>query len=413
MNMEYRKFNLRRFISGVSLRSLLSMLPLMISVISASYRSQINLDAYDAFSRAIFYESYGVYVSLAKQIAEDYDITDDRVLELAFVAPYVSIELAKLTNASFDIIVEDSVELEICRRRIEESDLLPRFRLHLARSDSLPFSDSSFDLVLARDALRFWHDDPAVFSEINRALKKGAFAFLGGGLGRKFTGAEAERIWNMVQDWRNRTDHMPWAATLPFPENIEAALMAAGISSYEVLTEGHCTCRTWVTWSKKMPTLPVTYDMGYIQSMRDLRQDIGKPAPGLTLRDISGNQVTLSDLRGAVVVLDFWSVYCRSCLRLMRQLEPVRKRFENNGCHFLAINIDDEVTTLENFLVENSMKFNVLYDDSRIAQEYKIRGIPHFIIIDRDGTIASRFVGGTDATIDQIESELMRLTADR
>ncbi|MGD9380246.1 MAG: redoxin domain-containing protein [candidate division WOR-3 bacterium] len=384
----------------------------MTSDINASYRSQINLDAYDTFSRFMFYESYKVYATLAKQIAEDYDIADDSVLELAFVAPYVSIELAKLTNASFDIIVEDSVELEVCEQRIEESGLLSRFTLHLGRSDSLPFRDESFDLVLARDAMRFWHDDPAVFSEINRVLKKGAFAFLGGGLGRQFSGAEAERIWNMVQDWRNRTDHIPWATTLPFPENIETALMAAGVGNYEVLTEGHCTCRTWVAWSKETPGRSVTYDMSYVKSMQDLRQDIGKPATDFTLRDVRGNLVKLSDLRGEVVVLDFWSVYCRSCLRLMKHLEPIRERFENKGCRFLTVNIDDELATLEDFLNGNSIAYPVLYDDCGVVRAYKIRGIPHFVMIDRDGVIVSRFIGGTDATIKQIESELMRLTAE-
>jgi peroxiredoxin len=152
--------------------------------------------------------------------------------------------------------------------------------------------------------------------------------------------------------------------------------------------------------------------MGYIKSMQDLRQDIGKPATDFTLRDIRGNLVTLSDLRGEVVVLDFWSVYCRSCLRLMKQLAPVRERYENKGCRFLTVNIDDELATLEDFLNGNSIAYPVLYDDCGVVRAYKIRGIPHFVMIDRDGVIVSRFIGGTDATIKQIESELMRLTAE-
>jgi thioredoxin-related protein len=96
----------------------------------------------------------------------------------------------------------------------------------------------------------------------------------------------------------------------------------------------------------------------------------------------------------------------------MKQLAPVRERYENKGCRFLTVNIDDELATLEDFLNGNSIAYPVLYDDYGVAHAYKIRGIPHFVMIDRDGVIVSRFVGGTDATIKQIESELMRLLVE-
>lgn len=388
-------------------------IPLLVFLLfGASPRDQVDVVAYDTFKHFMFSESYNIHAMLAKQINEEYDINEGRILELAFCAPYISIELARLTDALFDVFVEDSVELAVCQKRVEESGYFSRFTFHVGRTDSLDIQDNSFDLVLARDALRFWHTDVQVFREINRVLKPGAQAFLGGGLGNEFSGPEGERIWSMVQDWRNTTDHIPWATTLPFPEHIETALMTARINNYEIWTEGYCTCRTWVTWRKTQYALPPEYDIHYIQSLMDSLQDIGKPAIDFTLHAISGEIITLSDLRGDVVVLDFWAVNCRSCLWMMKQLVPIRKEYASKGCTFFAINIDDEHSTLDDFLKEKSLPYTVLYDDQGVAKAYGIRSIPHFVIIDKKGIIHSRIIGGTSETVDRIEFILKEFTAE-
>lgn len=375
-------------------------------------REQIDVRAYDLFSHFMFSESYDIHTLIAMQVKERCAVEYGRVLELAFCAPYTSIELAKLTDASFDVWVEDSIELAVCTEQVQESGYGYRFTFHVGKSDSMGFPDSSFDLVLARDALRFWHTDAQVYREINRVLKPGATAYLGGGLGYEFSGPEGERIWNMVQDWRNTTDHIPWAATLPFPEHIETALMMAGIRNYEVWTEGHCTCRTWVTWRKAQSVLAPQYNMHNIHSLMDSLYEINTPAADFTLFDATGEEITLSELRGKVVVLDFWEVNCRSCLWIMKQLAPVHEAYALKGCTFLAVNIDDERGKMDAFLQVKSLPYTVLYDDQDVHRTYGIRGIPHFVIIDEQGIIRERVIGGTTETVKRIECVLRELTSN-
>ncbi len=375
---------------------------------SVQGRSQVDLPAYDAFIRSRLSE---VFPLLAAQVVSEYGVTGGRGLDIAFGAPYLAMELAHQTDLVFDVLVADSAEAGLCAARVAEARLTDRFSVHVGRADYLGFPSDTYDLVLARDAMRFWRDRPRVYREIDRVLKPGGVAFLGAGLGKTLSESEADLIWASVQYWRNKTDHEPWATTLPYPEYLEQALVDAGMTGYEIWTEGHCTCRTWVVWRKggAVPTAAA----GRPLESRSAKPAAGVAAPDFTLNDIDGDTVRLSGLRGQVVLLDFWAVSCRSCLNMMRRLEPVHERLEKQGCRFLAINIDWKREKLDRFLETNEVPYTVLYDDAGVAKAYGVMGLPHFAIIDRNGLLRHRILGGSETTATRIEEELGRLLGER
>jgi peroxiredoxin len=185
----------------------------------------------------------------------------------------------------------------------------------------------------------------------------------------------------------------------------------AGIKGYEIWTEGHCTCRTWVVWRKGSEVPTAAADQS--AERRSAKPPTGVPAPDFTLNDTEGAGVRLADLRGHVVLLDFWAVSCRSCLNMMRRLQPVHERLQKHGCRFLAINIDWKREKLDRFLEANRLPYTVLYDDAGVSKAYGVMGLPHFAIIDRDGLLRHRILGGSEATATRIEAELVRLVGGR
>ena len=207
----------------------------------------IDRNAYDDFVATHF---AGVFPKFALEISNEYNIGTGRVLEIAFTAPYISMELADITTASFEILVADSAEATICSRRIEERRLSDRFTIHIGKVSFLPFDDTTFTFVITREAMRFWQSDEKVYREINRVLKNGGTALLGAGFGTVISDDEAQRLWSVVQQWRMDNGCEPWAATRPVPDDIEKALVAAGIRDYSMVVEGDCTCRTMVQWQK-------------------------------------------------------------------------------------------------------------------------------------------------------------------
>lgn len=210
-------------------------------------RYEIDRVAYDEF---IYTHFNDVFTQAALEISREYNIDDGPVLEIGFTAPYISIELASITSARFDIMVADSVEARICSARIEQCGLTERFTIHIASVDSLPLSDTAFFLVIAREAMRFWQTDENAYREIDRVLRNGGHALLGAGFGIAIDESAAQQLWNSVQQWRLDTGCEPWQATRPVPDAIEETLNDAGIHDYSMAVEGDCTCRTVVQWRK-------------------------------------------------------------------------------------------------------------------------------------------------------------------
>jgi SAM-dependent methyltransferase len=219
----------------------------VILLLTQSPRFGIDRAAYDDFVSRHF---AGVFPKFALEISDEYNVDTGRILEIAFTAPYLSLELADISSANFEILVADSTEAKICSSRIEDRGLSGRFTIHIGEANSLPFEDTTFALVITREAMRFWQSDEKAYREINRVMKKGGAALLGAGFGTAVHEDEAQRMWSVVQQWRMDNGCEPWAATRPIPDDIEKTLVSAGIFDYSMVVEGDCTCRTMVQWQK-------------------------------------------------------------------------------------------------------------------------------------------------------------------
>ena len=210
-------------------------------------RYEIDRIAYDNF----IYKQFGEIFSLAAtEISKEINLMQEDVLEIGFTAPHISIELAKITSAHFYVLAVDTIEARICSMRIEESNLIDRFTIRIGTIESLPFDDTAFVLVIAREAMRFWQTNENAYRGINRVLKSKGIALLGAGFGTAITDEKAQALWGTVQQWRLTTGCEPWQATRPVPDEIERALLAAGIYDYSLTVEGECTCRTVIRWQK-------------------------------------------------------------------------------------------------------------------------------------------------------------------
>jgi peroxiredoxin/outer membrane lipoprotein-sorting protein len=114
---------------------------------------------------------------------------------------------------------------------------------------------------------------------------------------------------------------------------------------------------------------------------------IGKLAPEFALRNLQGEEVRLSDLRGKIVVLDFWATWCPPCRLSMPTLELLSRQFKDKG--LVVLGIDDEDPKEQSaFLASFGYTFSSLVDPStKVRTLYDVEGIPATILIDRQGKI--------------------------
>jgi len=121
---------------------------------------------------------------------------------------------------------------------------------------------------------------------------------------------------------------------------------------------------------------------------------VGAPAPDFTLNDLEGNAVTLSDLQGQVVILNFWATWCGPCRLEMPLLQAAYVAHKEQGLVILAIDLDDPVADVQDYTDSLGLTFPVLLDPGvTIADLYRVRGWPTSYFVNRDGFIDNQRVG--------------------
>ena len=125
---------------------------------------------------------------------------------------------------------------------------------------------------------------------------------------------------------------------------------------------------------------------------------LGEPAPNFQLRDLNGHLITLSDLRGKVVMLNFWATWCGPCRVEMPAMEQLYRMFQRKDFEILAVSTDAQGAAITRpFQQENRLTFPILHDpDYRVGLTYGARSLPMTFLIDRQGIIRHQVFGARD-----------------
>jgi peroxiredoxin len=137
----------------------------------------------------------------------------------------------------------------------------------------------------------------------------------------------------------------------------------------------------------------LTNDEQFRAAMAGLEADDRKREhPEFALKDLSGKTWTFSELRGKVVLVNFWATWCPPCRKEMPDLETLYGRFGSKGLVVLGIS-DEEAAKVEPFIRERKVSFPVLLDPGRKVNEmFVVDGIPKSFVYDRDGKLVAQSI---------------------
>ena len=151
------------------------------------------------------------------------------------------------------------------------------------------------------------------------------------------------------------------------------------------------------------------------QSEKGITSDAGSNSienlkvPDFKLKDLNGKQISLSDYKGKIVILNFWAVWCKYCKQEMPDLNELNKSLvKENDVVILAVDSEESINTVKGYLNSNNISMNVLMDsDGAVTKAYGITGFPTTFVINRDGTLFTQIPGATNkATLTDIISKV-------
>lgn len=131
--------------------------------------------------------------------------------------------------------------------------------------------------------------------------------------------------------------------------------------------------------------------VGGIVASAALAANLSGPAPGFTLESRDGDVVSLEDLKGQVVMINFWATWCVPCRQEMPHLEALHQRYNSLGFTLLGVNVEDDPEGATKFLKDTPVSFPILYDPKNgVSKLYDVVAMPTTVLVGRDGTM--RFI---------------------
>lgn len=122
--------------------------------------------------------------------------------------------------------------------------------------------------------------------------------------------------------------------------------------------------------------------------------EIGAKAPDFTLENLNGEKLSLEDYRGKNVLINFWTTWCRFCVKEMPDFQKFYDEYKDNDFTILAVNLGETKSKITEFMEQNGYNFPVLLDtNGEVGVSYMVSGIPASYIVDKEGIIRTIKVG--------------------
>ena len=121
---------------------------------------------------------------------------------------------------------------------------------------------------------------------------------------------------------------------------------------------------------------------------------VGGPAPEIVLTDLQGQELKLADLRGKVVLLNFWATWCKPCKEEMPAMQASYDKLRGQGLVVLAVNELEDTEKVIEHVRKHGHTFPVVMDhDNHVANRYGVVGLPASFIVDRQGIVREKIFG--------------------
>jgi thiol-disulfide isomerase/thioredoxin len=127
---------------------------------------------------------------------------------------------------------------------------------------------------------------------------------------------------------------------------------------------------------------------------------VGRPAPDFTLPRPGGDELTLAELRGKAVVLNFWASWCGPCEAEMPELQEAARKFGDKGLVVVGVNQGEPAEIVVDYLARLGITFPIALDTAvKVSATYRVNSLPTTFFIDRDGILRDQVIGQMNTAV--------------
>jgi peroxiredoxin len=135
------------------------------------------------------------------------------------------------------------------------------------------------------------------------------------------------------------------------------------------------------------------------QSPKTSKSSTGRsPAPNFNLKDASGKDVKLADLKGKVVLVNFWATWCEGCQVEIPWFVEFQREYADRGLAVVGIAMDDDWKSVKPWIEEKKVNYPIVIGNQGLGKQYGLIGMPLTALVDREGRIADVHNGIVDKT---------------
>jgi len=137
-------------------------------------------------------------------------------------------------------------------------------------------------------------------------------------------------------------------------------------------------------------------------------------APGFTLQSLEDRELTLTSLKGKVVILDFWATWCAPCREAIPHLIQLHKDYQDKGLAVIGMNVDKgEGEKVRRFVQSVEIPYPILFASEEVARSYGVTALPTTVLIDREGKIREKIVGFNSGIAKQTAERARELLSEK
>jgi len=137
-------------------------------------------------------------------------------------------------------------------------------------------------------------------------------------------------------------------------------------------------------------------------------------APEFSLMTLENQEIRLSDLRGQVVLLDFWATWCGPCRESIPHLVALYKNYQSKGLQVIGLSVDKgDGSAVRKFVQSMGIPYPIALAPEEVVKKYGVTSLPTTVLIDKKGTIREKMVGFSSAIANRLNGQIEELLKAR